>query len=909
MSKQTRAVTDERAKLLPRLTGFFFNRPLRTTFIWLVLLVFGVLSYTTFLKREGFPSISIPLVIVQGSYAVDDPAVVDSKVAAAVSDIALKQAGVSSVSTSSESNFFSATVQYKDGTDTNKAKDDLQKAVEADSAVPDQAKLTFAAPYFGVTGGGIEKIDATISVYSNNKDVGLQQLTDQAARAVKYLNQHKGDLVQNYFVENPFQTVTNPATGQELTVQRTFDRYADHGGSRTEFHKAVTIGVASVSEADVIKLDKQIRDQLDDLHRQSQFNDIQTTITASYAPSINEQISELQRVLLEGLLAVLIVGSIVISLRASLVTVISMVTVITITLGVIYVFGYSLNVITLFALILGLSLIVDDTIIMIEAIDSARRHNTDRAKAVKEASRKIGRAMIAATLTAVLSFAPLLFVNGILGGFIRAIPVTIISALLVSLVVALIFIPLFARFILLGRKHMGEAEGPSAAGRLESKIANTIAKPMLWARHSRKKEFAVGIAAVLIGLLFVGGGVVVFGKVPFNIFPPSKDTNQISVSITYPGNTTITQAEAIADDVDAVTKDALGANLDKASYYGQANNRSATLYIDLIPYGERDATAPDLAKNISDRFKGFEAAKVSATTVDIAPSSSSFTVNINAANRPAAERVAADMVQYLKGHKLTRADGSQATVTEAVIQSADLYQRNDGKSIIAVNATFDGSDVSTLTTLAKKTVSDRYTDAYLQGFGLKASDVSTDIGEEEDFQNSFKALLYAFPLVLLAIYILLLVQFRSFLQPLLIFMALPFSFFGIALGLYFSNNSFSFFAMLGFFALIGLSIKNTILLTDYANQARRAGMPAIDAVVGALGERFRPLVATSLTAVFSLIPLAVTSPFWQSLAIVLIFGLLSSTLLVILVFPYYYLGAEYIRIKIHRFFRRRSQKA
>lgn len=129
-------------------------------------------------------------------------------------------------------------------------------------------------------------------------------------------------------------------------------------------------------------------------------------------------------------------------------------------------------------------------------------------------------------------------------------------------------------------------------------------------------------------------------------------------------------------------------------------------------------------------------------------------------------------------------------------------------------------------------------------------------------------------------------------------MAIPFSLFGITLGLYITDNAFSFFAMLGFFALIGLSIKNTILLTDYANQSRKEGMRPVDAVHEALAERFRPLIATSLTAVVSLIPLALTSPFWEGLAVVLIFGLLSSTFLVVTVFPYYYLAAEYARKKI-----------
>ena len=131
-------------------------------------------------------------------------------------------------------------------------------------------------------------------------------------------------------------------------------------------------------------------------------------------------------------------------------------------------------------------------------------------------------------------------------------------------------------------------------------------------------------------------------------------------------------------------------------------------------------------------------------------------------------------------------------------------------------------------------------------------------------------------------------------------MAIPFSLFGITLGLYLTDNAFSFFAMLGFFALIGLSIKNTILLTDYANQQRKSGMGAVDAAHEALAERFRPLIATSLTAVFSLIPLAITSPFWEGLAIVLIGGLLSSTFLVITVFPYYYLGAEFLRSRVSR---------
>lgn len=126
-------------------------------------------------------------------------------------------------------------------------------------------------------------------------------------------------------------------------------------------------------------------------------------------------------------------------------------------------------------------------------------------------------------------------------------------------------------------------------------------------------------------------------------------------------------------------------------------------------------------------------------------------------------------------------------------------------------------------------------------------------------------------------------------------MAIPFSWLGVALGLYITDNALSFFVMIGFFALIGIAVNNTILLTDFANQARNEGAGRIDAMSQAIRTRFRPLITTSLTSVVALIPLALSDPFWESLAVTLIFGLLSSMIFVLITFPYYYLAAELLR--------------
>jgi HAE1 family hydrophobic/amphiphilic exporter-1 len=286
--------------------------------------------------------------------------------------------------------------------------------------------------------------------------------------------------------------------------------------------------------------------------------------------------------------------------------------------------------------------------------------------------------------------------------------------------------------------------------------------------------------------------------------------------------------------------------------------------------------------------------------LDVGPPGAAFVVQIRAENRENALRAATDLAAYMQATELKRPSGSIARIKRVSVSNPNQYLRDNGTPVVTVSALFEDNDTTTLVTLAEDAVRAGFTNERLAQYGLNPDDVTFDLGQESDNQDSFKTLVVAFPFLLLVMYVLLAVQFGSLLQPLLIFMAIPFSLFGIMLGLNLTDNPISFFAMLGFFALIGLSIKNTILLTDFANQARRSGASAVDAAVAALEERFRPLFATSMTAVVSLIPLAISSPFWQGLAVVLIFGLLSSTLLVVTVFPYYYLGAEYLRLRFTR---------
>ncbi|OVE79075.1 hypothetical protein BVY00_01335 [bacterium G20] len=466
---------DPKNKRLPKISLFFFNRPKLSLAIWLAVVIFGVASYSTLLKREGFPSVNIPFTVVNGTYLVNDPAKIDEAIAKPLSEAVLKEPNVKRVSAESFGNFTTVIVEYKSGTDSVTATSNLEKQVRPNVKLPDQAVIKFDSPKFGFTERGD---DMVVSFYSKDISKSTEQIAAKAKEAEAFLKKQDLSLVKDLSLIDPFVKGVDPATGQPAVSQKYFDRYGERQNSQNNFYPSVSIGLTTKKGSDIIETDKQVRAAVDKLNSEGEFNGYVGTLSASYAPDIKQQISELQRALLEGLVAALIVGSLVIALRASLITTIAMVSVISITLGLLYIFGYTLNTITLFALVLGLALIVDDTIIMIEAIDAQRRRTRNAAEAVEKATGKISRAMLAATSTAVLSFAPLLFVGGILGDFIRAIPVTVIIGLLTSFLVALIFIPTFARFFAAGQETDGRGECTRGSRRLGSQSCPFYRAPL-----------------------------------------------------------------------------------------------------------------------------------------------------------------------------------------------------------------------------------------------------------------------------------------------------------------------------------------------------------------------------------------------------------------------------------------------
>src|SRR3954447_12646821 len=112
-----RRTTEPKDKLLPKLTSFFFDRPILTLVLWALILGFGILSYTTLMRREGFPTITVPIAIVDGTSASDNAGELDSKVTQPIAKLATAQSDVNTVVSQTAGNFYSVVIQFKDGVD------------------------------------------------------------------------------------------------------------------------------------------------------------------------------------------------------------------------------------------------------------------------------------------------------------------------------------------------------------------------------------------------------------------------------------------------------------------------------------------------------------------------------------------------------------------------------------------------------------------------------------------------------------------------------------------------------------------------------------------------------------------------------------------------------------------------
>lgn len=852
-----------------------------------MLLIAGVSAYGFGLDREGFPPIDTPIAVVTGTYFVDDADTVDAEITTPLARAFVDVADVLEVQTQARPSSFVVVVEFDSGVDSSIGTERLAALnIELPTGAQADYRSINAAKF-------IDSYDLLVSVVGP-EDASPEEFQAQAAALADYLAANEE--ISEAVVRDLLTESIDPDTGeQEIRLTR-FTRVALGPG---DFVDAIAVGLIreEASSLDVLGFTDLVEAELNG--SDSPLADgFQAEITADFATGVRQQLSSLTRNLLTGLLAVAAVSLLLIGWRVAVLTAGFMALVLMGSLVGLWAVGYSLNTITLFGLILTLGLLVDDAIVISESID-ANRDDPDPAEdipsvgVIKRAIDRVGAASFAGTLTTVVVFSPMLFIGGILGEFIRPIPATVMITLLLSFLFSIVFIPVIGRlFLLKGKKP----NNPII--RAEKSIANAAGRLAAMPSGNGVKGWFVGIAMALVAFLAIGTGIGLAGGLGFSIFPQGKDSVGLSMGAEFPPGTTIEEAQLVSAQINEVIVDVLGENLLRAQYV-RGNERLIQAFVDLTPIGSRSTKSPEFVEQIEERLVGFEGARVTVAQQENGPPVEEFPfamqISVDDDSVDAAQAFAEELTADLIGQEVPSGTDT-VTIIDTQISTDGSIARTDGARYIEVRAKYDeDSGISGILASTEDLLAVEYSGEALQDRGLTADALSFDFGLESDNQDDFAGLAVAGLVALALMLLLLTIQFRSLAQSMLIFLAIPFSFLGVFGALTLSDNPLSFLAVVGFIALIGVAVNNTILLVDAANQERRAGASIGPAIGSAVASRFRPLVATTITTIAGLLPLSLADPFWESLGFTLMGGLVSSTVLVLFAFPAFYIALEVAR--------------
>lgn len=884
--------------IISYISAFFVTRFRITVLLLISIICIGTVTYTTFLKREGFPAVDVPFVLIQTPYFVNNQELINEQITTPI-ELAVKDlTEVVRVNSSTTENISFITVEFDPETSANDGKKIVQDQLLRNVQLPEGAQPVFQTFNAGSIDGEHDLVFFLSGDYSAQE---LQQKAETVANEVTKLPE-----IATAEVIPLLETQTNPLTGETNTIVTNFRRVGFQQEGLLTFEPAIAIGVNKKSESvGTLDLSDAIRQKINHLEQNETLRDFTITYGGDFADSLRQQISSLENNALGGLLSVLIVLLLFLNFRSAVATAIFIPTVLAATFICLFAIGYSLNTIVLFSLILVLGLFVDDAIVVVEAIDYQRKQGAKGLAAIKNAIRIIGVADLSGSVTTILVFAPMLFISGILGDFIRLIPITVILALVVSVIIALLIIP-FVTYVLLVNERVERLANQRVFSifhlpfdlfsQMETAIGNSVAAFVSLYLSNR----LLNIVVVIFSVVLVFFGTSYAQRLDFSVFPQPKDTTEIAMNINFPEGTNLEQAISLSQNIEKALI-AKTENIRSVSYFS-ANDQSAYARISLTNLNERQETAAqiigDLNWEVKEHITQGTSVKFDLLSAGPPPSEYQFAVQVFDNDSKRLQNALTDIKTFLDGKQI--ADG--VTVTEVKLSDIDTITKKDGARYANLQAKIsDTTDTNYVLQLQEK-VTAHYNEMKLQQLGLDSQALQFDLGQESENLESFNSTIFSLIVALVVMYALLVIQFNSFSLPLLVLIAIPLSFPGLFPGLFYSQNALSFFVMLGVTGLVGIVVNNSIMLIDFATQTRSTGKSPSESIIEAVKIRFRPIITTSTTTIAGLTPLALSDPFWEPLAFSIIFGLLSSSLLVLVVLPAYYLLIESVRTKAANLF-------
>ena len=668
--------------------------------------------------------------------------------------------------------------------------------------------------------------------------------------------------------------------------------------------------------------------------------------------------------------------------------------------------GQTMNMLTMFAFLMALGIVVDDAIVIGENIYAKREEGLSHIAAAVAGTYEVLPSVIASVTTTIIAFMPLMYVTGVMGKFISIMPVAVIAMLLISLFESAFILPshlahdnnLFMRIIgvvlyifkpLIGCVNWLNTK--AAAGM--SAAIDRYYSPLL---EFSLRNKSIVLASVLAMMLFAVG-LVMSGIAPFAMFP-QMDGREINATVTFPDGSregftedALAELEDAFRRVDARVEQEYGKSVIRNLYLnvgeiGDANKGQAGLTrgahvgkveIELTQPDEREITTQQLNKlwrEESPKIAGTESLKFAARSMgpggsaiefkllfdessveyidqaaeeckaflakkvglsdfedDSNQGKSELTVRLNEVGRAlglSESMLASSMRSGYYGEEVKREQRGRHEVKLMVRYPSDAREDmeefekirirdNDGierplldvatpilepspskinrlnqRRSVTISAEVDADKANAAQIIEEMKVGflpdliKKYRDEYNAKLSVNWE------GEAAQNIESVDSMKKGFMVAMLAMYVLLTLQFRSYLQPLIILAIIPFGVLGAILGHAIMQIHLTLFSFFGLIALTGVVVNDSIVLVDCINREIRSGLPMYEALLSAGRRRFRPIMLTSFTTVAGLSPMLFETSLQAQvlipMAVSLVFGLITGTLLILLLVPIFY---------------------
>ncbi|WPQ64829.1 efflux RND transporter permease subunit [Chitinophaga sancti] len=764
-------------------------------------------------------------------------------------------------------------------------------------------------------------------------------------------------------------------------------------------YPAVTLSIAKKKGADAMQLSEQILNKVKHLEKRLLPADVHLTVTRNYGESASDKVGELLFHLFIAIVVVTVFVMLAMGWRGGLVVFLSVPVTFALTLFAYYFMHYTLNRITLFALVFITGIVVDDSIIIAE---NMHRHfkmkKLPPLQAAIYAINEVGNPTILATFTVIAAVLPMAFVSGMMGPYMSPMPIGASIAMILSLIVALTLTPYLGYIFLREKEKHGVVHEGSNAPLLEStriyKIYRSFINPLLETRWKRW-TFILSIVVILFASLSMFYTKAVAVKMlPFD------NKNEFQVVIDMPEGTTLEKTQAVAKDIASYiahqpmvknyqtyigTSAPISFNGLVRHYDLRRGDNVADIQINLVDKKNRSIQSHDIAKEMRGAVQSIarkynanvkvvevppgppvlstlvaeiygpdyneqiriagEVKKILGTTNDVVDvdwmteadqqeyhlevdkekamrygiATGQVAATVNAAlSGMSAGSISQPAAFVQTGIKLQLSDPDKSNIDDILnlkvigmqgnavpirdlvnvtrqLKPKSIYRKNQ-KEVVYVLADMAGDLESP--SYAISDVSDHLKSIRLpKGFSLKEEythqpelednySLKWD-GEWQITFEVFRDLGIAFAVVIIMIYILIVGWFQNFTVPLVMLAAIPLSLIGIVLGHWMMHAYFTATSMIGFIALAGVMVRNSILLIDFVNIRLKEGIPLKRAIIEAGAVRTTPILLTAGAVALGAV-IILFDPIFQGLAISLMGGTITSTFLTLIVVPLLY---------------------